>query len=388
MLILHTSDWHLGHELYGNDRSTEFVAMLHQIRNIVREHKPDALIIAGDIFDTAFPSSSVQTLFSNAIVEIHAASPSTAIIMTSGNHDSASRHEIFRIPWRALNVYALGRLNTDNPDEHIITLPGKGHVIAVPYVNDRMMPDGFYQRLIDQVADDGLPIVMTAHTTVCGANFDGHRLTVENEIDCVGNINARSIDEMGSGFDYLALGHIHKAQFIHGAGHHRARYSGSPLSVSFDEPIEHSVSLVDIAERGATPEVTVIPLKRVRSLVTLPADGSFLPWDEVLAMLADHRPDGEEYIRLNVLIDKPLPENRHQLLREATDNKPCVVCRINAKRSAVSGGTQSTKRTLQEFQQESPLTIAREYAAYIGSPLSDSMLSLLNDVYNQVTANE
>lgn len=363
--------------------------MLLQMKEIVRKRKPDAFIIAGDIFDTAFPGSGVQTLFSNAIVELHREHPDMVIVIISGNHDSASRHEIFRIPWRALNVYALGHVSVNNPTDHIITISGKGHIVAVPYANDKLMPDGFFGQLLKLVPADKLPVVMTAHTTVTGACFDGHRCITENEVDNVGNINARSIDDMGSGYDYLALGHIHKAQFIHGGGHHRIRYCGSPLSISFDEPAVHSVSLVSISARGAEPEVEAVELKRVRSLITLPANGKFLPWSEAIELLKAHIPDGEEYIRLNVLIDKPLPQDRLRLIKEATEGKTCSVCRINPMRPETNAdGIRGHKRTLSEFQQENPLTIAREYAMYAGMPMSDALISLFNEACSQVIDNK
>lgn len=387
MLLLHTSDWHLGHELYGNDRSAEFVAMLNQMADIVRSRKPDVFLISGDIFDTAFPSSSVQTMFSEAIVDIHNAHPEMCIVITSGNHDSASRHEIFRLPWRAMNVFALGRVALDNPANHIIDIRGVGHVIAVPYVHERMMPEGFYQSLLDMVPDDGLPIVLSAHTTVKGASFDGHRHIIDESTDTVGNIAACDIRDMGSGFDYLALGHIHKAQFVHGAGHHRTRYCGSPLPVSFDEPKVHSVSLVNIEERGIEPDIEVIPIVSPRVLVTIPDDGSFIKWTNVIKLLEEHVPDGPEYIRLNVLVDAALPDDRHKQISEAVKGKDCIVCRINPKRAGLACKTSTRIRSVSEFKDENPLVIARGYAAYNGTPLTDDMVELFKEVYNQVTHN-
>lgn len=385
MLLLHTSDWHLGHELYGNDRSAEFVAMLHQMRDIVSSRKPDVFLISGDIFDTAFPSSAVQTMFTEAIVDIHNAHPGMCIVITSGNHDSASRHEIFRQPWRALNVHALGRIDAGNPAENIIDLPGVGHIVAVPYVHEKMMPAGYYQTLLDAVADDGLPVVLSAHTTVRGASFDGHRHITDESTDTVGNIAARDIRDMGNGFDYLALGHIHKAQFVHGAGHHRVRYCGSPLPISFDEPKIHSVSLVSIAERGAEPLVEEIPIFTPRALVTLPDDGSFVKWERALELLREHVPAGPEYVRLNVLVDAPLPDDRHKLISEAVEGKDCIVCRINPKRAEAPEGHTARTRTVSEFKDEDPLVIAREYAAYNGTPLTDEMVELFKEVYNRVS---
>lgn len=390
MKILHTSDWHLGHELYGNDRTQEFAAMLLQMRDLVAEHRPDAFVICGDIFDVALPGNNVQKMFTEAIVKIHRASPETYIIVISGNHDSATRHEVFSTPWRALNVYSIGNLHKDNLEDHIIKIPGKGYVIAVPYINDRMLPDNLYNTLIGMVPADSLPIVLTAHCTVKGAAFDGHRvLSSGDDVEFIGNIKAVNIEELANGYDYLALGHIHKAQFIHrdSAHHHSVRYSGSPLAISFDEPDEHSVSLINIEKRGAQPQVDIFPIKSDFPLITLPARNKFLPWDRVVEILNDHECNGNEYIRLNVEQNGPLPVDRQKQIEEAIKGKTCKVCHINLKRPDAAIAGQHRVRTVNEFQHESPLTIAKEYAKFKGQELSEELIGLLNIVYSEIDYN-
>lgn len=386
MLVLHTSDWHLGHELYGNDRTPEFAAMLLQMRRIAADRKPDVFLISGDIFDTALPGNAVQQFFTNAIVELHLAHPGMVIVMTSGNHDSATRHEIFRNPWRALNVYALGTIDTSDLSRNIITIPGKGHIVAVPYINDRMMPENLYQRLFDLVPDDGLPIVLSAHTTVKGARFDGHRQIIDDETDIVGNIKAVNIEDIPAGYDYLALGHIHKAQFIHSGRHHSVRYCGSPLPISFDEPTDHSVSLVTINRRGDEPDIEVIPIENCKPLITIPYDSAFRPWNEVMELLLKHKCRGEEYIRMNVLLTEPLPDDRNAQIGEVTKNKSCTVCHINAKRPEVTGNSRQFTRTVREFQETDPLEIAKEYAAFNRTPLSSELVDLFNQVYSEIVS--
>ena len=156
MKILHTSDWHLGHTLYGFDRTEEQSGMLNQMEEIVKKHRPDVFLICGDVYHTSQPSNAVQTMFANALVRIHNANPEMAIVITAGNHDSATKHDIFRTPWRALNVFTIGNISTEaregtNYNDHIIEIPGKGFILAVPYVSERNMPDMFYQHLLEEV---------------------------------------------------------------------------------------------------------------------------------------------------------------------------------------------------------------------------------------------
>lgn len=215
MKILHTSDWHLGHTLYNYDRTEEQKAMLRQMADIVEIERPDVFILCGDVYHTSQPSAAVQTMFTEALIDIRDANPDMTIVVTAGNHDSGTKHEIFRTPWKALKVHTIGRVDKDNIYEHIIEIPGKGYILAVPYCNERCIPEGFFQSLLDTVGEKneaGLPVIMTAHTSVKGCNIAGHDNTSEFT---VGGIDYLDIDQLGEGYDYLALGHIHHAQYVH-----------------------------------------------------------------------------------------------------------------------------------------------------------------------------
>lgn len=385
MRILHTSDWHLGHTLYNYDRAQEQGLMLRQMVDIVREEKPDAFLVSGDIYHTPQPSAAVQTMLTNAIVEIHNANPQMTIIITAGNHDSSSKHEIFRIPWRAMNVYAIGNVDTKKPDDLIIEIPGKGTVIAVPYVNERKIPEGFFQQLIDLAAErngNQLPVVMMAHTTVGGADFTGNDNSNEYT---VGGIDSYSIDDLGSGYDYLALGHIHHAQFIHGSSH-RARYSGTPLAVSFDERFKHSVSIVDIRSHGDTPSVREIETTTRRPLVTLPAEGT-ATWEDAKELLKNYPDDIEAYIRLNVEVDDFLPTEASAEAQMLTEGKKCRFCTINVQRLRKKGN-RTKGLSIKEFKAEAPVDIARRYAEDTGACFDDEMAEMFKEALDMIEDDE
>ena len=95
MKILHTSDWHLGHTIYNYDRTEEQAEMLRQIEEIVKAQKPDVFLLCGDVYHTSQPSNAVQTMFANSLVKIHEANPGMTIVITAGNHDSGTKHDIF-----------------------------------------------------------------------------------------------------------------------------------------------------------------------------------------------------------------------------------------------------------------------------------------------------
>lgn len=385
MKLIHTSDWHLGHTLYGFDRTVEQKAMLEQMVQLVSEHKPDVFLISGDVYHTSQPSAAVQTMFSEAMVKLHKAHPDMYIVVIAGNHDSASKHEIFTTPWKALNVYAIGNLDKENPQKHIIEVPGKGYVLAVPYAYERNIPDGFFQELIDiaspshRIAE--LPIILMAHTTVKGADITGHDKKYDDQ---VGGIDYIEVEKMGQGYDYLALGHIHKAQYIH-TGKHNVRYSGTPMSVSFDENYKHTVSLVEV-NKGETPVLKELEINNPFPFVTLPNEG-YVTWNEAKELLSNFDDSIPAYIRLNVLVEGFLTPNAKDEAYALTNGKQCKVCLLNTKQKNASSDIKETL-TVQELQAMNPLDIAIDYAQSKGIEFTEEMQDMFKEVLAQVAREE
>ena len=110
MKIIHTSDWHLGHTLYEHDRTAEHTAFLTQLRDIVEDEKPDALLVSGDIYDRTNPSTSVQKMYYKALLDMHAACPEMTIVVTAGNHDSKAMLELGRELWLMAGVRVVGQV--------------------------------------------------------------------------------------------------------------------------------------------------------------------------------------------------------------------------------------------------------------------------------------
>lgn len=379
MKILHTSDWHLGHSLYNHDRTEEQASMLEQMADLVHKEKPDAFLLSGDVFHTDQPSAAVQRMLADALVAIHNAHPAMTIVCTAGNHDSASRHEVFRLPWLSLNVHSIGQLSKDNPERHIISIPGKGFVVAVPYCYERNIPEGFFQQLLDRVQELNalhLPVIMMAHTTMENSDLKGHDF---KRSFTTGGIETMSISQAGRGYDYLALGHIHHAQWVKG-GNHRVRYSGSPLPVSFDENYEHSVSIVSIDAQGNELDLHTISIENPHPLVNLPSTG-FAQWEKVKELLKDFPSDIPAYIRLNIKHQDFLPPTALDEAVKLTEGKRCRFCLINlekVEREEADGETL----TIQQFQEESPLEIARMFAEQEGKSFDEDLIELFNQAVN------
>ncbi len=381
MKILHTSDWHLGHILYNYERTEEQISMLEQMISIVQEHKPDVFLIAGDIYHTSQPSSFVQTLFANYIMKLHNLNPQMQIIITAGNHDSAIKHEIFREPWQALNVHAIGSIDRDNIFQHIIEIENKGFVIAIPYSHERNIPENFYQTLLSETEKrntKNLPVILSVHTTIFGSDFSGHERANEK---IVGGIESLEIESIGEGYDYLALGHIHKAQFVDKAKE-KVRYSGTPLPISFDENYPHSITIVDIEKHNQIPQITTHNIENPYPLVTLPTEG-FACWDKVKELLISFPFDNPAYLRLNIEVEDLLPAEVNIEIPNLIKDKLCKVCHINTKRKD-SPITEITSLTLSEFQEEEPIEIAKKYLAYKGITFDEQMQEVFNQVLEKI----
>lgn len=394
MKIVHTSDWHLGHTLYEHDRTAEHAAFLSQLREIVETEKPDALLVSGDIYDRTNPSTSVQKMYYKALLDMHRACPEMAIVVTAGNHDSKAMLELGRELWLMAGVRVVGQLERIDGmvdlDRHIIGINGadgvtKGYVVAVPHIFDQNYPlmdesspkekrrCVFFNALQERVRSinkDRLPVVMMAHLTVTNCNCEGH------DLDVIGGINEVSIEELGDGYDYIALGHIHYPQTMRGnAG--VARYSGSPVPVNFDETYPHSVSVVTL-EGEHEPEIREVRIKNVRPMLTVPAVPSgFEKAVEGLSAIADNE---ECYVRLNILMDKPLPADYMERIAMALNGKRAAYCYCKITRPEVVAEENGTAVTYDEFRELSPIDVAqRFYKSKYGTDMPERMTEMIGE---------
>lgn len=399
MKIIHTSDWHLGHILYNLDRNAEHEAFLKQLCELVKVEHPDALLVSGDIFDSAQPSIPAQRLYNRMMIEIARNNPETTIVVTAGNHDGASRQELFSELWNeAFNVKFVGKIGYRDDgsvdlDKFIVEITGKGFIIAVPYIYGENYPEStdasrvpiqdFHQRLLDRVAElngEGLPVVMMDHLAVATCDIAGHdtakaRLVFED------------LDLLGRGWDYLALGHIHKPQTLEGTA---ARYSGSPIPVSFDEDYEHSVSIVTIGKHGDEPEITTVPVKNLMPIWNLPKKAGDL--EEVKAAIAAI-PAGEKgYARVNIKVKDILSmEQKIEIEALMKEHEGIRLCTINVVREGSSAPRELKTYTPDELKQSvDAVAIAKEYyaASHNGEELPEELVKILESIVKEVENNQ
>lgn len=299
MRIIHTADLHLGQIIYQHyDRTVEHLHFFGQLTKWCSDIHPDALLVSGDIFDIQQPSATVRKNFTDWFVQLHHRCPQMKIVLIAGNHDSATRIQSDKAVWDLANTHLIGLspsverlMDADGwQDDYIIRL-NSGYIVALPYMNGERQE--LIQSILNRVAEEnkeGKPVVLMGHLAVAESDVTGHNF--------VGTIKMQDVSMMGNGYDYLALGHIHKPQTI---GHQEdsfkaevtypspvVRYSGSVLHVSCDEAYPHSVSLVDIDRHGGTVSIQQLRVDELFHFYDLPLNGSSFIFVETVEQEKQH----------------------------------------------------------------------------------------------------
>ncbi len=314
MKIIHTSDWHLGHRFYDYDRTEEEERFFAQLAKVVAEERADALVVSGDVYHTGAPGNDVAKRFTDRLLEVQAGSPATEVVVIAGNHDSSSRLEVDRTLWMRSHVRIFGTSaetaeGRADFEKNVVELPGKGFIAAVPFCHERNFPAVAGTPAEDRMAayfsaleaylrvrnDQGLPSVLMAHLAV-GKETD---FTGQDRGLVIGGEASIEVRTLGTGYDYIALGHIHCPQWVKGE-RKVARYCGTPRAIHFDETYPHGVDVVEIAS-GREPVVRTIAFEPLRKVVTVGGkEGK--DFSEVLQELEAARLEAGTYVRLNVAL--------------------------------------------------------------------------------------
>ena len=254
MKILHTSDWHLGQSFFTQSRKYEHQCFLTWLLDLIAREQIDALIVAGDIFDTGTPPSYAREMYNQFVVDIQ--QRDCRLVVLGGNHDSVAMLNESKPLLARLNTYVIASTGLAL-DEQVVDLPARdgnpGAILcAVPYIRPRDVLQSqagesgadkrqalgeaikahyaslYTQAVAKRHAEGGdLPIIATGHLTAMGVT------TSESTRDIyIGTLEAFSADGFPPA-DYIALGHIHRPQIVAKSEH--IRYSGSPIYLSFDE---------------------------------------------------------------------------------------------------------------------------------------------------------
>lgn len=303
MKILHTSDWHLGQSFFTKSRKNEHAAFLKWLLQQVEVHQIDAIIVAGDVFDTGTPPSYARELYHAFIGELQGMQ--CTLVVLGGNHDSVSVLNESKALLKYLNSHVIASTYGDL-SEQVITLNDRNGqpsavLCAVPFIRPRdvlvseagqsatdkrqALGDAIKQHygalynealslrvsIEEKQAKQGsknsaaIPIIATGHLTALGVS----------QSESVRDIYIGTLEGFDAkGFppaDYIALGHIHRPQKVAKTEH--IRYSGSPIPLSFDElNTQKQVVLVTFESESTTPTISTLPVPRFQAMEVIKGD--------------------------------------------------------------------------------------------------------------------
>jgi exonuclease SbcD len=391
MNILHTSDWHIGHALYGKKRNDEHEKFLSWLTAEIKNKRIDALIVAGDVFDTNAPGSAAQGLYYDFLTSLLDTCCKTVVVV-AGNHDSPGLFEAPADILERLNIYTIGLAS--EPKRHVIAMHGKDGApeaicCAVPYLRKNEMI-----RMEDEAADSDdkiagataafyrdvaaeavslreqlggrLPIIATGHLFAQGAmrsEGDGVR---ELYVGSLGQVGADIFPDM---LDYVALGHIHGEQRVMGS--ERIRYCGSPLHMSFSE-LNKKKYILEINTETMNAERVEVPV--FQSMRTVSGD-----YAEIMRQLGDIA-DEDVWVEVTYTGKEILPSLSADIFAAVKDKSAEVLsirndAVLSSILEAASGETLDTLKVQDVFLR-----------CIDGNTLSDAHRKELIDCFNEIVA--
>ncbi|MBD1421995.1 exonuclease SbcCD subunit D C-terminal domain-containing protein [Sphingobacterium chuzhouense] len=406
MKILHTADWHIGQLFHEYDRTYEHQRFLDWLVHILETEQIDVLLVSGDVFDISNPAAASIKMFYTFLNQATRANPDLQIIITAGNHDSASRLEAPKPLLESSNVHIIGVVERDEDGEidykkmavplHDASGTTCAWCLAVPFL--RMgdypsIPDctNPYTEGVSALYSEAFDYIQQNKENKQSIIAMGHLHAQQAEVTdldkaerlIMGGVESISANAFNPEIKYVALGHIHKAQRIGGKDH--IRYSGSPLPMSFSElNYKHQVIIFDLdSEIHNLRSIEVplfVPLQRV------PFNAQPLP--EVLMLLEQLPAKGgmvekTPYLEVRILLDGPEPALRHKI-ETALIGKNVRLAKIDVKypTSTSEGAEFVTQEMLQELQ---PIDVfAKVYQSRYSTEVPTDIMQLFQQVAQEV----
>ncbi len=412
MRIIATADWHLGNMFHGNDRLAEQSHFLDWLLDTLAAHRPDALVVAGDVFDNGNPSAAAQTLYYEFLNRATTLLPDMHIIITAGNHDSPNRLEAPRPIMERHRVHIRGKVKRQwmgadgetparwlNDFDDLIIPVGedvKGVILAVPYLRSDIAAGDSYSEAVRTFMKDltdrarelypGVPAVMAAHLYATGSVIAPR----SSERIVIGGQEQVSLGDWPGHPDYLISGHIHKRQRLGLTDW--ARYPGSVLPMSFAEKdYRHGVDLVTVSGVGSV-SVEQIEYSPQRRLIVIPDEGpetrhTSAQLSKIInALLPERKGEmpGEEapYVMLYICQSKINADKKREL-EELIASREAVLCGTQAvSETAVATLSEGESlRSIEDILERKPMdTLEEAFRMRHDRDLSDRQREMLADL--------
>lgn len=277
MKFFHLSDLHIGKQLHRYNLKEDQQVILKEVITYAKELRPDAIVIAGDIYDKSVPSAEAVNVFDEFLTDLSEITPEIPILIISGNHDSPDRLKYASEILKRHHIYLAGNV-PERPEEHIekVTLHdayGEVNFYLLPFMKPAYVKNIFVDGTPETYSDAVKEIikrekidykdkrnVLVSHQFYVGEKAESPE-TCDSEVFSVGGIDNVDIGSVKE-FDYVALGHLHGAQCI---GKPEIRYCGTLLKYSVSESTQNkSLTVVTLKAKGEKPEIENYPLHPLR----------------------------------------------------------------------------------------------------------------------------
>lgn len=375
MKILHTSDWHLGQNFFTKSRKDEHQAFLSWLLQQVSQHQVNAVIVAGDIFDTGTPPSYAREMYNQFVVQM--SQINCTLVVLGGNHDSVSTLNESKQLLACLNTFVVASTADDYSQQLVEISDPYGNtgaiLCAIPFIRARDVITSnagesglakrdalgqaikehyqqLYQAALDlrQQKNLNVPIIATGHLTALGVS----------QSDSVRDIYIGTLDGFSAdGFppaDYIALGHIHRPQIVAKSEH--IRYSGSPIPLSFDELgsdkqvilVEFPVLPVTTENRTQhTPLISPITVPNFQPMAVVKGDLARI--EQLLSVYTDGQSAQSTWLCIEVEQDDHLSDLQ-QRIAALTEGLNVEVLQLRRSRTRMGNAlTQQQSETLAEL---------------------------------------
>ncbi len=413
MRLLHTSDWHLGHTLKDVTREHEHAAFLAWLLETCAREAPDVVVITGDVFDSGTPPASAERMWFDFLASARRRLPTVDIVAIAGNHDSPARLGAASAVLRELGVHVIGglpRVASGALDLDRILVPvagGRGLVAAVPFLRPIDVPgDGrglpstggaaewrrgsidcadplaaIYGEVFEAARarrQPGQALIGLGHLYVAGADISASERRVS-----IGGVEAASVRLFPKDIDYVALGHMHRAQRV---GRDTVRYAGAPIALALDEAsYKHQVVVVDFGGDGKVAELRSVAVPQTVGIARIPKRGA-APLAEVLAEIAVLAAAGDgarPYLEISVALDRPEPRLR-TAIEAALDGKHARLVRLGVEMTG-DGAALADRIAIQKLAELDPREVfTRIWARSHIEPPSASMLGAFDRLLGYV----
>ncbi|MDR7049663.1 exonuclease SbcD [Duganella sp. 3397] len=405
MRLLHTSDWHLGQALHNFERHYEHQRFLDWLLDTIETERVDALLIAGDIFDNANPSSASQKQLYRFLQRAKERMPHLNLVVVGGNHDSPGRLEAPGPLLEAHGTRVIGAVQRHadgaiDLDALVLPLTGadgsvQAWCLAVPFLRPGDVPrktaDDYpsenaadpYLAGIALLYRQALELALSRRQPGQAIVAMGHCHMVDGQMsaDSERRIVIGGTEMLPAGiFDpaiaYAALGHLHLAQAVGKQNH--IRYCGSPIPLSFAEVgYQHQVLRIDL-DGDAVREIAPIAIPRAVQLLRVPARPALIAQvlEELAALDVPDAPTEEQpFLEVRVRLDAPEPGLRARI-EAALDGKPVRLAKIETSSAARGSAVDAEVMTLDRLEQLKPDDIFRQlYQQRFGNQAPPDQLS-------------